>query len=421
MRIISDIEIHSRFSRACSPELTIPNIAKWADIKGVNLVGTGDFTHPVWFKEMKESLEPADPGFFRLKNSDSKVQFILSSEISCIFSQDGRVRRVHLLVYAPTFEAVEKFTKTLADKGAKLASDGRPILGMTAKEVLGYLLEADDRNVMIPAHVWTPYFGIFGSKSGFDTLEEAFGDLAGEIFAIETGLSSDPKMNRRISSHDRLTLVSSSDAHSLPRIGREANVMEIEEKIFSYDEFMRVIREKDQDKFKYTIEYFPEEGRYHMDGHAACKFCCLPNETKKYKGRCPECGRKITVGVLSRIDELADRPADFEARDIPGKHLVPLEEILSECTGVGVKTKTVQNLYQQLIERGGNEFNVILDMPISDLKSTAGPVIAEAIHRVREEKVNPIPGYDGEYGVIKIFTDEERNEFLKKGKQKELF
>jgi len=447
MRLISDIEIHSKYSRACSPALTPENIGKWADIKGVQLIGTGDFTHPKWIEELKAALEPAEEGLYKLRNPlpspphkgegnnkknpslqvgearwGGNVRFILSAEISCIFSQGGKLRRVHLLCYSPSFASVEKFNKLLADKGAKLAGDGRPILGMSCAETLKYLKDADSQNQMVPAHVWTPYFGIFGSKSGFDSIDEAFGEQAKEIFAIETGLSSDPAMNYRLSRNDRLTLVSSSDAHSLPRIGREANVMEIPESELSYGEFMRIIREKDTDRFKFTIEYFPEEGKYHMDGHRDCGLAATPKETEKYGGRCPKCGRKITVGVLSRVEELADRGYGEEPKNaIPGKHLVPLEEVLAECAGKGVKTKTVQGLYWQLIEKAGNEFAVILDMPIGELKKVAGETVAEAVKRVREEKVNPIPGYDGEYGVIKIFTDEEREHFLGKGRQKSLF
>ena len=244
------------------------------------------------------------------------------------------------------------------------------------------------------------------------------------IYALETGLSSDPEMNWRISANDRFTLVSSSDAHSLPRIGREANVMEIDKDKYSYNEFMRIIREQDREHFKFTIEYFPEEGKYHLDGHANCKLALNPEQTEQYHGECPSCGKSITVGVLSRIKELADRPEGFTKENaIPGRHLVPLEEVLSECTGVGPKTKTVQELYWKLIDLAGNEFAVILDLPIEEVKKVASPVVAEAVKRVREEKVEKIPGYDGVYGVIKIFKEGEREELVGKvmGKQKELF
>lgn len=428
MRIISDIEIHSHYSRACSPELTPENIAKWAAIKGVNLIGTGDFTHPKWRTELREGLEEAEEGFYRLKrangNMETSVRFILSAEVSCIYSQGGKLRRVHHILVAPSFDTVAKFVKSLEGRGAKLASDGRPILGMDSQEVLKYLLDASPDAMLIPAHVWTPYFGLFGSKSGFDSVEECFGDMTRHIHAFETGLSSDPSMNWRISANDRFTLISSSDAHSLPRIGREANVMEIPDKEFNYMEFTRIIREKDRERFKYTIEYFPEEGKYHMDGHAACKFSCEPHETRKLKGQCPKCGKKLTVGVMSRIEDLADRPLRYESKNLIGqKHLVPLEEVLADCLGQGVKTKRVQELYWKLIERAGTEFAVILDMEIKAIEEIAGEMVAEAVRRVREEKVEKVAGYDGVYGIMKIFTDTEREGLIEKqqGKQDPLF
>src|SRR3989338_902753 len=262
MRVISDLHIHSKYSRACSKDLIPVNLDKWAKIKGVNLLGTGDFTHPLWFKELQQSLEPAEEWFYKLKGADSAIRFVLSAEVSCIYGQGGKLRRVHLVLVLPSFEAVAKFNQTLESKKAKLASDGRPILGMNSREILKYLLDASADALMIPAHAWTPSFGVFGSKSGFDSLEECFGDMSKHIYAIETGLSSDAAMNWRISKNDRLTIISSSDAHSLPRIGREANVMEIPENEFHYAEFGRIIKEKDKERFKFTIEYFPEEGKY---------------------------------------------------------------------------------------------------------------------------------------------------------------
>lgn len=427
MRVISDIHIHSKYSRACSKDLTPENLDKWAKIKGVNLLGTGDFTHPLWLAELKTDLEEAESGFYKLKNAtpatspqpsprqgrgEDFVRFVLSSEVSCIYSQGGKLRRVHLVLVLPTFEAVEKFNKSLLAQGGKLGSDGRPILGMTSQEVLKYLLDAEAGALMIPAHAWTPYFGIFGSKSGFDSIEECFGDLTKHIYAFETGLSSDPEMNWRYSGTDKFTIVSSSDAHSLSRIGREANVMEIPEAEFTYKEFHRIIKEKDLQRFKFTIEFFPDEGKYHWDGHAACGFSCPPEQTKKLKGECPKCGKKLTIGVEARLEELADRPEGFvPANAIPQKHLVPLEEVLADCFAVGAKTKKVQDLYSQLVNAAGNEFAVILDLPVAEIEKLAGQVVAEAIKRVREEKVQKVAGYDGVYGIIKIFTEEERSAF----------
>lgn len=452
MRIISDLHIHSRYSRACSKDLTPANLDKWARIKGVNLLGTGDFTHPQWLGELKSKLVPAEEGFYKLKTPSSSppirdytaggeresgfspsrreggdregVRFILSAEISSIYSQGGKLRRVHHVLTLPSFEVVEKFNNSLLNRGAKLASDGRPILGMNSKEVLKYLLEADPAALMIPAHAWTPYFGIFGSKSGFDSVEECFGEMTKYIYAFETGLSSDPAMNWRVTDTHKFAIVSSSDAHSLSRIGREANVMEISEGEFDYQEVYRILKEKDRERFKFTIEYFPDEGKYHWDGHAACSFSCPPELTKKLHGECPKCGKKLTIGVEARVEELAQHPEGFvPERVIPQKHLVPLEEVLADCFGVGSKTKTVQNIYWRLIERAGNEFAVILDLPIKEIGEIGGEMIAEAIKRVREEKVHKTPGYDGVYGVIRVFTDAERKEFLKqtKGAQNALF
>ena len=424
MRVISDLHIHSKYSRACSKDLNPANLDKWAKIKGVNLLGTGDFTHPLWFKELQQSLEPAEEGFYKLKGANSAIRFVLTAEISCIYSQDGKLRRVHLVLVLPSFEAVAKFNQTLESKKAKLASDGRPILGMNSREILKYLLDASPDALMIPAHAWTPYFGVFGSKSGFDSMEECFGDMTKYIYAVETGLSSDAAMNWRISKNDRLTIISSSDAHSLPRIGREANVMEIPENEFNYAEFGRIIKEKDKERFKFTIEYFPEEGKYYLDGHTNCKVSMEPQETRKNHGECPVCGKKLTVGVLSRVQDLADREEGFVPQNsIPQRHLVPLEEVLADCFDLGSKTKTVQNVYWKLIERAGNEFAVILDLPILEVAKIGGEIVAEAVKRVREERVHKTPGYDGVYGIIKVFSDEERKEFagVSMSKQKSLF
>lgn len=425
MRIISDLHIHSRYSRACSRDLIPANIDRWAKIKGVNLVGTGDFTHPLWLAELKVALEEAEAGFYKLSGgAATSIRFVLSTELACIYSQGERLRRVHLVLLLPSFAAAQNFNKTLENHGGKLGADGRPILGMNSGEVLKFALEASPDALMIPAHAWTPYFGIFGSKSGFDSVEECFGDMTKHIYAIETGLSSDPAMNWRVSDTDKFAIVSSSDAHSLSRIGREANVMEISEQEFSFQEFRRILKERDRERFKFTIEYFPEEGKYHLDGHAVCQVSTEPAQTKKLYGECPKCGKKLTVGVMSRVQELADRPEGFiPPGAVPQKHLVPLEEVLADCAGVGVKTKTVQDLYWKLIESAGSEFAVILDLPIEEIREIGGEVVAEAIDRVRKEKVHKTAGYDGVYGVIRVFTDEEREKVLEKqkGKQNSLF
>src|SRR3989344_893822 len=315
MRVISDIHIHSKYSRACSPALVPVNLDKWGKIKGVILMGTGDFTHPGWLGELKSNLEEAESGFFKLKGQDSGIRFVLSSEVACIYSQaEKKMRRVHYVLTLPSFAAVDRFIKSLESRGAKLAGDGRPILGMKSQEILKYLLEADEKALMIPAHAWTPYFGIFGSKSGFDSVEECFGDMSKYIYGFETGLSSDASMNWRLSQNDRFTIISNSDAHSLSRIGREATVLEIDKDKFNYNEYFRIIKEKDSKNLKYTIEYFPEEGKYHLDGHGPCEVSFTPEQSVKSGGRCPKCGKKLTIGVVSRVQDIADRPEGIKPK-----------------------------------------------------------------------------------------------------------
>lgn len=426
MRKIFDFEIHSRYSRACSKELTLPNIAAWTARKGVDIIGTGDFTHPKWFAEIQEQLEELDNGLLRLRpeflaqaatennmpqEMAAKIRFILSAEISSIYGHNGKTRRIHNLLLAPSIAAVQKIIAALEKRGAKLGSDGRPIVGIPSKELLRLVLEADDRAMLIPAHVWTPYFGLFGSMSGYDSVEECFEDLSPHIYALETGLSADPEMFWRISKFDRFTLVSCSDPHSLPRIGRECNVLELEESAVSYAELARIIKQRDRERFLYTLEYYPEEGRYHYDGHAACKVCLHPNETVKLKGICPKCGKKLTIGVLSRAEELADRPQGFRpAEIIPGKHFVVLEEILAEAFGVAsVSGKKVQTEYIRLTAKH-SEFEILLDLPESGIRQLASEDVAEAILNMRSGKVEISPGYDGEYGKIKLFEHQTRKQ-----------
>jgi len=407
MRFIADFHIHSRFSRATSKEITLINLAKWAKIKGVNVLGTGDFTHPLWFKELKNGLEPAEPGLYRLKSKTNKssddVSFILTSEISCIYSKGGKVRKVHLIVFAPSIEDVEKINTRLERIG-NIKSDGRPILGIDAKELLKIILETSPNSFVAPAHIWTPWFAIFGSKSGFDSIEECFEDYVKYIFALETGLSSDPKMNWRLSSLDKLSLISNSDLHSLKKMGREANVFE--GKSISYQKIAQGLKKIGKDlKLVYTIEFFPEEGKYHYDGHRACGISFFPIQTKRTGGICPVCGKPLTIGVLNRIEELADRPeGQMPTKAIPFKSLVPLEEIIAEVFGVLPGGKKVEKEYMDLIDKLGNEFNILIEASEKDLMTATMPKIAEGILRVRERKVIIEPGYDGVYGKVKIFN-----------------
>jgi uncharacterized protein (TIGR00375 family) len=422
MQYIADLHIHSKYSRACSTRLTPENIVDWCRRKGVDIVACADFTHPKWFAELKNKLKLAKNGLYELvgdkEQNNRPVYFFISTEISCIYSKNGKIRRLHILIFAPTLEVAKKINKKLDEIG-NLAADGRPILGLDAKELLKIILDIDERCMIIPAHAWTPHFAIFGSKSGFNSLEECFEELTPHISSIETGLSSNPAMNWRLSKLDKITLVSHSDAHSPENIGREANVFEIDEKHPNfYDEICRIIKEKDQKKFLYTIEFYPEEGMYHYDGHRECQVRFLPEETIQHKGICPKCGRQVTIGVMHRIVELADRengarPTNF----IPFKSLVGLDDVISNALGTAnKKAKSVISEYQTLIKHGGNEFNVLLNLSYEDLLKITTPKIVEGIKRNREGKVIIDPGYDGRYGTVHLFSGKEQ-----KPKQTTLF
>ncbi len=413
MQFVADFHLHSKYSRATSKDMDLENLDKWAKIKGIKVLGTGDFTHPEWFNNLKEKLEPAEVGLFKLKNSETR--FILTAEISCIYSKKNKVRKIHIIVFAPSFEAVEKINVNLGRIG-NLKSDGRPILGLDAKELAKIVLDASPDCLVVPAHCWTPWFSIFGSKSGFDFMEECFEEYSKYIFAGETGISADPKMFWRISGLDKITLISNSDSHSPAKIGREANVFGTE---ISYPAIIEAIKSKNPKKFLYTIEFFPEEGRYHYDGHRLCGVSLSPQESKKYGNICPNCGKPLTIGVLNRVEELADRPEGFRPENvIPFKRLIPLEEIIADAFGVLSAGKRVREEYKKLISKLGNELNILLETPLSELKIATLPEIAEGISRVREGKVFIEPGYDGVYGKIKIFSPGERKKQLK---QKALF
>lgn len=408
MEYISDLHLHSKYARSCSPELTLENIARVAEEKGIGLVGTGDFCHPAWAKEIENKLEEVGKGIYKLKGSGKTPLFVLSNEISCIYSQGGKTRRLHICIWAPDIGFVKKLNNALAKRGCKLASDGRPIIGMSAKELLKICLEIDEKHLTIPAHAWTPWFAIFGSKSGFDSIDECYEELTPYIYAIETGLSSDPLMNWSVSALDKVMLVSNSDAHSLDNLGREANIWDLENPSFS--EIYDLLKNKDKKKFISTIEFFPEEGMYHIDGHRDCDFSCLPIQTKKINGICPKCKQALTIGVLNRVDKLADRKEkDINSSDfVPFQSLVPLKEIISDCLGVGKHSKSVLEIYKQLIQKGRNEFNILRNLNHDELKSFCHPAIMEGIIRVRNRQIELIPGFDGRYGKIKLFKDSEK-------------
>jgi len=406
MRQIADFHIHSPYSRAVSKEMTLENLDSWARKKGITILGTGDFTHPVWFSEIQKKLEEREPGLFALKTNKSAdaTRFILTSEISSIYTKKNKGRRVHNLIFAPSLEAVKKIITQLGWIG-NLKSDGRPILGLDAKELLKIVLEVDPKCFLVPCHAWTPWFSIFGSMSGFNSIEECFEEMSDKIFALETGLSSDPAMNWRLSQLDKYTLISNSDAHSLPNLGREACVFEIAPEKLSFDEIKRILKEKDKEKFLYTVEFFPEEGKYHYDGHRLCKVRLSPKETKKYHGLCPVCGKSLTIGVMSRVEELADREENYKPKNpVPFKSLVPLAEIIAEALGQGKATKLVTEEYGKLISKGGNEFRILLDLAEAELLKITLPKIVEGIMKVRKSELFILPGYDGEYGTVKIFS-----------------
>ena len=404
MKFIADLHLHSKYSRATARDMEVETLAKWARMKGIGLLGTGDFTHPTYFAELKQKLQPEGNGLFTLKKDKKDVHFILSGEVNNIFHQKGKLRKIHTIILAPSFEIVEKINLSLLSLG-NLHSDGRPIFTFPAKELVKIVLGVSEECFLVPAHAWTPWFSIFGANSGFDSIEECFEEESKHISSIETGLSSDPAMNWRLSKLDKITLISNSDAHSPSKIGREANVFDCE---FSYDEIIGAIKTKDKKKFLFTIEFFPEEGKYHFDGHRNCGVLLPPEETRKNKGICPVCGRKLTVGVMNRVESLADRPAGFVPENaIPYKNLVPLVEIIAEALGQGPDTKGVQTAYEQMINQFGSEFRILLDLELEELAASAPTRIVEGIRIMREGKLSIVPGHDGVYGKIQIFGQEE--------------
>ncbi|MDD5441741.1 MAG: endonuclease Q family protein, partial [Candidatus Omnitrophica bacterium] len=397
MRFIADFHIHSRYSRATAKNITINNLALWAKIKGIDLLGTGDFTHPLWLNEIEENLQyNKKTGLFEKDN----IKFILSAEIANIFSQNDRVYKIHNIILVPSLEIAKEINKRFSFFG-NLSSDGRPIFGkINCVSLAGELFKISQDIMLIPAHIWTPWFSVFGSNSGFDSIEEAYGEYSGKITALETGLSSDPAMNWQISGLDKYSLVSNSDAHSLNKLGREANVFDCE---MNYWAIKKALETKDKTKFLQTIEFFPQEGKYHYDGHRACNIIFHPEQTKKNNGICPVCNKPLTKGVLYRVNSLADRPESFvPPNSIPYKKGIPLQEIIAFVLKKGVNTKTTTNKYEEIINKAGPELDILYFLEEKELIFKIDGDIAEAILNVRKEKVNIIPGYDGEYGKIEV-------------------
>lgn len=407
MEYISDLHIHGRHSQATSKDLTIPNLEKWGRVKGINLIGTGDFTHPKWIEHIKEELTEDGTGILKTK---SNFPFLLQTEISLIYSQDGKGRRVHNVVLAPNLEVVKQITDYLLTKG-RIDYDGRPIFGIPCPEFVESLKSISDKIEIIPAHIWTPWFSLFGSKSGFDRIEDCFHDMTKHIHALETGLSSDPEMNWRVSALDKYSLVSFSDLHSFwPwRIGREATIFDLKE--LTYDNIIKALRTKEG--LKETIEVDPNYGKYHVDGHRKCNVCLEPEQTKKLGGICPVCKKPLTIGVLYRVEELADRDLGFKPKDAkPFKSLIPLSEILAKVLGKAVTTKTIWQEYNKLLAEFNNEINILLNVSKEELMKITSEKVSDIILKNRIGQIKIQPGFDGEYG-IPLFDDNDKQEFTK--------
>jgi len=403
MEFIADFHIHSKYSRATSRNMEIKCLAEWAKLKGINLMGTGDFTHHLWLEELKHHLEDTGNGLFKYQDT----HFILTTEISSIYSKRNKTYRIHNMIFSPSFKTTDKINERLSRIG-NLASDGRPILGLDAAELARIIFDIDENCMIVPGHIWTPWFSLFGSMSGFDRIQDCFEEQTPKIFALETGLSSDPGMNWRLSALDKFSLISNSDSHSPQKIGREANVFDCE---LDYKTIREVLRTKDKKRFLYTIEFFPEEGKYHFDGHRACGIRFSPAETKANNGRCPKCARPLTVGVMNRVEQLADRPQGYvPSSAIPYKNLIPFDEIIAEAKGMNKTAVAVEREYRSFLAKFGNEFEILLKASKEDLLKGLPPRVAEGVLRVRAGKVNINPGFDGEYGIISIFTGEDKQE-----------
>lgn len=427
MQVVTDLHIHSKYSRAVSSKMTLNGLADWADRKGIDLVASGDWTHPIWIREIKSKLEQTSKGIYGLKKSENKAQFLLSTEISSIYSEGNKTRKIHNLVWVPSIETAEKTNEELLKQGANLMSDGRPIIGLSAKELAELIWSVDKKSIIIPAHIWTPWFAMFGSKSGFDSLKECWGDYADKIYAVETGLSSDPEMNWRVSDLDNCSLVSFSDAHSPSKLGRELTIFELDD--LSFENISKAINKNindEKNKIVSTIEFYPEEGKYHLSGHRKCDITFSSKDIEKRGTTCPVCGKTLTLGVVYRVNELADQGVEIIKKKnedglmqyfnknvqerAPFVKLVPLAEILSQVLDVGVNTKTVKTEYDKLINKIGPELKILTKSKIKDIAQVSGKKIGNAIKKVREGEIFVKPGFDGVFGKVKIWADEEEKD-----------
>jgi uncharacterized protein (TIGR00375 family) len=421
MKFVADLHLHSKFSRATSKEMVLDILACWAKIKGIRLLATADFTHPEWLFLLKQKLESSGNGFYRLKHilpttdeylksisfSLNDVSFILSAELSFIYSKKGKVRKIHLILLAPDFESVNRINQKLSGLG-NLRSDGRPVLGMDAKAFVKIVADLCPQCVVIPSHIWTPWFSLFGANSGFDSIEECFEEMTPFIFALETGLSSDPAMNWRISALDRYSLVSNSDAHSPSRIGREANVFDAD---FSYKGLIDAIKSKDADKFLYTVEFFPEEGKYHYDGHRKCGVLFAPRESMRHNNICPQCGRKLTIGVMHRVEELCDREeGQAPTLKVPYRNLIPLNEIIAQALEKTSDCRSVWDIYFHFIHEFENEQKILTEVSIEELRRISPEKVSLGVERMRKGAVKIVPGHDGCFGKISLFDEKTLEE-----------
>lgn len=401
MSFIADFHIHSKYSRATSRDMDIPNLDKAAQVKGVNLVGTGDFTHPLWRTHLRKILSPSAPGIFKY----GRTRFVLTCEVSNVFYKGGKLRKIHNIIFAPDFNIAEKISNKL-EKFGDLYSDGRPTLKLPARDLVKLVMDTDEQVIVVPSHIWTPWFSLFGANSGFDSVEECFEEMTDYIYALETGLSSDPAMNWQLSALDRFLLTSNSDAHSPNNLAREANVFS---RALNYPEIREVLTGERQGLFLYTVEFFPQEGKYHWNGHRKCGVSLSPDETIKNGDICPQCGRKITLGVMHRVKMLADREEGFvPPTSLPFKKVVPLKEIIAEVLQRTVNSKLVGETYTRIVNRYQGEMNVLLDIPVEELSGFVPARLIEGIKRMRDGRVKIKCGFDGVYGEVKIFDEEEK-------------